>query len=228
MRQASVSNKVLDAAVAYARSGLPVFPCKRDKKPLTSNGFKDATCDVGQISMWWEDSPQASIGMPTGTTSGRVVIDIDPRHGGDKSLEDLQAKYGPLPNTLQSKTGGGGRHLFFWCRGAEIRNSAGVLARGLDVRGEGGYVILPPSPHPSGASYEWVNGVTAPLEMPGWLESLLLKPPARSASGTNGNGEKVPKGQRNSRLTSYAGVLRKNGDNAEARRLRVQPMNARR
>jgi putative DNA primase/helicase len=208
-------NSIMIAAMNYACNGLPIFPCKLDKTPYTARGFKDATSDANEVTELWTRWPGASIGMPTGTMSGRFVIDVDPRHNGHKSLAELQSKYGPLPQTLESKTGGGGRHLFFECRGLDIRNSAGVLGVGLDVRGNGGYVILPPSPHESGNSYEWVNGGTeVVLDMPQWLESLVLNPQRRKTVA-NGNGEKIPKGQRNMRMASYAGTFRRNGDIAE-------------
>ena len=215
------------AALNLACSGLPVFPCKLDKTPYTTRGFKDATSDANQVSDFWERWPGASIGLPTGATSGRIVIDIDPRHGGDKSIEELQTRYGPLPLTLESKTGGGGRHLFFQCRGLDIRNSAGVLGDGLDVRGNGGYVVLPPSPHESGNPYEWLNGSNQPvLDMPEWLEKLLLKPQRRKPS-VNGNGEKIPEGGRNQYLTSLAGTLRRKGATQETIEAALLAENAR-
>lgn len=208
---------LLTAAMDLACRGIPVFPCKADKTPWTEHGFKDATEDANEVCELWARRPGASIAMPTGRPSGRIVIDVDPRHGGNESLEQLQAKFGPLPVTLESRTGGGGRHLFFWCRGTDIRNSAGKLGPGLDVRGEGGYVILPPSPHPSGNSYSWVNEKQAIVEMPGWLESLLIEPSPRgtSAANGNGNGEKIPQGSRNQHLASLAGALRRKGGTQE-------------
>src|SRR6516164_7716334 len=185
MKTPAKNASLLEAALSYAAIKLPVFPCQLDKKPYTKHGFLDAVCDKQQIRAWWTKWPEASIGMPTGVASARIVIDVDPRHGGDESLLELETKYGALPTTLETKTGGGGRHLFFVCQG-NIRNSAGVLGPGVDVRGEGGYVILPPSLHLSGANYEWVNGGQPPADMPPSLEALLTGP--EGAAGTNGTG----------------------------------------
>jgi putative DNA primase/helicase len=208
------SANLLEAALSYAAVQLPVFPCQLDKKPYTPHGFLDAVCDKQQIRAWWAKRPEASIGMPTGIVSGRIVVDVDPRHGGDDSLLELEKKYGALPPTSETKTGGGGRHLFFVCRGLGIRNSAGALGPGVDVRGEGGYVILPPSPHPSGTNYEWVNGWQSPADMPSWLEALLTKP--GRAAGANDAGNKIPAGQRNPALTSLAGSMRRKGTTEES------------
>jgi len=150
-----MSNPKLQAALAYAAKGKPVFPCGINKKPLTAHGFKDATTDPAQIREWWEKWPDASIGMPTGKASGLWVLDVD-LPDGPASLEALEAKHGKLPPTLTQKTGGGGSQFFFVLpEGRTVKNSAGKIGMGLDIRGEGGYVILPPSDHESGGRYEW-------------------------------------------------------------------------
>jgi hypothetical protein len=155
--------KMLDAALEHAKQDTPVFPCRTDdKSPLTPNGYKDATTDEKQITLWWTQYPSAMIGMPTGKASGRWVLDldIDASKGlnGIKELEKLVAKNGPLPKTRSSKTPRGGMHLFFAYTGAvTIKNSTSKLAPGIDVRGEGGYVILPPSVTADGGSYSWCD-----------------------------------------------------------------------
>ncbi len=144
------------AALAYAARGWPVFPCQ-GKIPRTPHGFQDATTDGTQIRQWWARWLDATIGVPTGVASGLVVLDIDPRHGGEESLATLIAAHGPLPETVESRTGGGGRHLFFQHPGGYVPNSSGRLGPGLDIRGDGGYVIVPPSLHASGQRYEWTR-----------------------------------------------------------------------
>ncbi len=149
-------NSMMRAAMAYARAGWPVFPCRQDKSPLTKRGFKDATLDEAQIQDWWTRWPDASIGVPTGRAIGAWVLDVDIPDGPD-SLADIEAKIGTLPKTLEQCTGSGGRHLFFaLAEGDVVRNSAKKIGPGLDIRGEGGYVIVPPSMHPSGKQYQWV------------------------------------------------------------------------
>lgn len=147
---------LLDAALAYAARGIPVFPCNEQKRPLTPRGFKDATTDPKQIRAWWSRWPRAGIGMPTGLKSGFWVVDVDMPEGPG-TLAALEAEHGPLPKTLSARTGGGGRHIFFkWDPAAPIRNNAKTkLGPGLDIRGDGGYVILAPSPHESGNAYRW-------------------------------------------------------------------------
>jgi hypothetical protein len=161
-------------ALEYARRGMPVFPCHwqepRRKHPLTPRGFHDASCDSAIAAKWWNQWPKALIGMPTGRASGLDVLDIDvkdPHANGFDSLKDLGHV---LPDTPMAHTASGGMHVYFAdSPDRELRNSAGLLGPGLDVRGTGGYVILP-SP---GSGYEWDpiwNFETVqPLPAPSWL-----------------------------------------------------------
>ena len=172
-----VGRVCLAAALDLARRGARVFPClPRGKTPLTPHGCLDATADAATIRRWWTRWPGANVGLATG--SGLLALDVDPRHSGDASLAALQA----LPATREALTGGGGRHLFFRAAGA-VRCSAGRLGPGLDVRCEGGYIVAPPSVHPSGAFYRWhpVRGLAHPVaEAPARLLELL-RPRARPA-----------------------------------------------
>ena len=122
---------LLDAALAYARAGFPVFPVRVDKAPLTPHGFKDATTEETQIREWWSEVARRRMRMPTGALSGVVVLDVDPRHGGDESLAQLVEEHGPLPDGPVVNTGGGGRHLYFKHPGghvpAEIDLNGGTL-----------------------------------------------------------------------------------------------------
>jgi hypothetical protein len=104
-----------NSALAYAEHfGFAVFPCKPGgKTPLTSHGFKDATKDPAQIRDWCKRWPDANIGIATGPISGIVVLDIDPRHGGDDTLAALELQYGALPAIPMVLTGGGGVHYYF-------------------------------------------------------------------------------------------------------------------
>ena len=121
------------------------------KHPRTQNGFRDATTDRPQIKEWWSESPEANIGIATGAVSGIFVVDIDGK-AGKRTLHDLESRYGELPPTVTVKTGRG-RHFYFRLNGGQIRNSAGRLGKGIDVRGDGGYVVGAGSVHRSGVKY---------------------------------------------------------------------------
>jgi Bifunctional DNA primase/polymerase, N-terminal len=112
------------------------------------------------------------VGVPTGKKSGVVVLDVDVDDGGLESLAKLERAVTPAPKTARARTGGGGIHVFFrYPRGTEIRNSAGLLGPGLDVRGEGGYVVVPPSRTQS--PYQWVD--RSPLAEASWLIEHLIE-----------------------------------------------------
>lgn len=148
-----------DAAIEYAKKGFAVFPLKyRDKVPLTRNGCKDATTDAAQIKAWWQKYPNANIGLATGSVSQNVFVidlDIDEDRGidGYHSLEDWQREHGDFPETWTAITGRGGYHLYYRGNG-KIKNQAGIID-GVDIRGNGGYVVAPPSIHKNGNRYEW-------------------------------------------------------------------------
>jgi len=126
--------------------------------------------DVDRVRRWWQRWPNANIGVVTGAVSGVVVLDVDPRNGGDRSLFELERGRGPLPDTVQTETGGGGRHVWFRHPGGDIVSC--VLAPGLELKGEGGLVVIPPSLHTSGRHYSWASGCTPenlPLAaLPAW------------------------------------------------------------
>jgi hypothetical protein len=226
---------LLDAAFWYAGLGLPVFPlhwvddqgqcsCGKQcgsvgKHPLIPNGHLGATTDPGQIGRWWSRWPDANIGIPTGERSGLLVLDEDVKNNGFISLNALEEKRGRLPKTLTVRTGGGGRHLYLiYPAGCEIRNSVGRLGLGLDVRGEGGYIVAPPSRTDKG-SYEFLDRLP-PAEPPEWFLEAA-RTPYRAATDEHGaklgqpgglgsatlDGRSIPDGARNSRLTSIAGRL---------------------
>jgi hypothetical protein len=112
----------------------------------------------------------------TGATSGIFVLDVDVRHRGGDSLDKLTMKHGRLPRTLTARTPSGGWHFYLAWPGVEIRNSAGSLDDGLDIRAEGGYVAAPPSVIPRVGVYRWEQGSTHVAAAPAWLVRLLRKP----------------------------------------------------
>lgn len=149
-------DNLLDYAIAYAKKNIFVFPCRLDKKPITAHGFQDATTDLEQVRAWWTAQPQASIGVACGA-SGWVVLDIDADKGGYQSFDVLFEQGIVEPDdlyTMTNLTGGGGMHIIWKApEGVNLSNSAGKLGKGLDIRANGGYIIAPPSGHPSGNRY---------------------------------------------------------------------------
>jgi hypothetical protein len=204
------------AALAYAGWSYPVFPLQpRGKKPATARGFKDATTDQVQISDWWRRNPDANIGVPSGPESGFFALDVD-GPDGEASLRELIERHENLPKTRVSITGKG-RHLWFRYPGFRVGNiQNGKLGKGLDIRGDGGYVVVPPSWHASGRRYEWEGGEEAEIaEAPSWFLGLLREGDRRlqsSLAAPLGTAQaKIPRGERHQALMSYAGKLRHEG-----------------
>lgn len=170
----------LDAALGYAGRGWAVIPCEpRGKLPLTEHGSRDATTDADTIRAWWLRWPAANVAIVTGAVSGLVVLDIDAREPkrGDVSLVELVRDRGPIPWTLEVLTGSGGAHYYFAIpAGLTLRNSASRIGPGIDSRGEGGFVIAPPSMHASGSRYSWIDDGAPLAELSGWLLEAMLGP----------------------------------------------------
>lgn len=176
----------LDAALAYAAErGWHVAPIAPGTKWPRITAWQDAaTTDPATITAWWTEQPADGVSIVTGEASAIFVVDVDPRHGGDDTLADLEATHEPLPDTVRCLTGGGGTHHYFRMPdGVRIRNDAGIsLGPGLDVRGDGGQVVAPPTLHPeTGIAYTWdleadpFDGV-AVADPPLWLVELLTAP----------------------------------------------------
>ncbi|HEU5002552.1 MAG TPA: bifunctional DNA primase/polymerase [Actinomycetota bacterium] len=180
-----------EAALDYARAGWAVFPlfgirangecgCRRadcprpGKHPLVARGLHEATTEVGVVAGWWGRWPAANIAVATGAASGIVVIDVD-EPGGSASLELVMRALGPLPATLEALTGGGGRHLVYVHPGGWMGNTVGKLhgfadpLPHVDLRADGGAIVVAPSRHVSGRTYRWVDATTPPAPAPNWL-----------------------------------------------------------
>lgn len=234
-----------EAALWYATNGVPVFPlhtptadgcscgknpgavpddkvCRsQGKHPRTATGFKEATTDPEQVNEWWDKWPTANIGIPTGTDTKLLLVDLDPRNGGPASSAELAERIGPIPDTVEIITGGGGRHLPFRYAGGRVRKE---LAKGIDLKGDGGYFVAPPSLHASGQRYAFDetsggrDGLINPAPAPQWLldyaaventpefgsqnQASPTKTPVR---------EKVGPGGRHKHLVSQAGSMRRRG-----------------
>lgn len=180
------------------------------KHPRTKNGLHDASIDEAKIRRWWDIWPEANIGVATGKDAGFFALDVDPRSGGDESLASLEGEHGKLPWTRTAVSGGGGVHFLFKCPDFPVRSSAGELGPGLDVKGEGGAIVVAPSLHAGGRRYRWRNG--GPIaDAPEWLLSLLRETRKPRANGGAAIGDGIPEGRRNNTLTSLAGTMRRRG-----------------
>ncbi|HEY7202430.1 MAG TPA: bifunctional DNA primase/polymerase [Candidatus Dormibacteraeota bacterium] len=195
-------------------------PAKHPIGDLVPHGLQQASTDRRVIARWWATYPRANVGLRTGAVSGLVVLDVDGRTG-EASLRELVARHGRFRATW-AMTGSGGWHAYFAYPGSEVRNSGSRLGTNLDVRGDGGYAVAPPSRHFSGGAYHW-RTVVPPrlLPVPSWMLDLLRPAPVapprpvRLESGLSvyvvaaveaeaREVAEAPEGQRNNRLNLAA------------------------
>ena len=201
------SSMQIAALKAIDRGWNPIPVKFKSKTPSRAwKEFQDRRVNKDEIQELFPDNEANNMGIVTGKISGLCVLDVDKKSGGFETLENLTAEFGSLPQTPTAITGGGGLHFYFEAHG--IRNSAGILGKGLDIRGDGGYVVCPPSVHESGTHYQWQPGLSpdevpvAPI--PNWLlDKLNRKVSEVSEAGT------IEEGRRHDHLTSFAGRLLK-------------------
>jgi len=214
MQSAQPFSEIVLAAKYYLSRQWSILPLRpREKRPLIQwEPFQSTRPSEAELHLWFEHWPDANIGVVTGEISNLVVLDIDPDHGGDASLERLERRFQPLQATIEAKSGGGGRHLYFAHPGGIIRNRT-AIAQGIDLRGDGGYVVAPPSIHPTGARYMWALG-RSPEDMalsplPRWLMATTgaMRPKRTLDDWRQLVREGVPEGQRNSTIASLTGHL---------------------
>lgn len=214
--------ELLSAATEYATQGLPVLPLhtvrggrctcgKADcdspgKHPRIRNGLNGASADVSAVASWWQRWPDANVGIRTGESSGLVVLDIDTPKGGSGALDDLERRHGRIAKTARVLTGSGGQHVYLRHPGGQVLNSEQKLGAGLDVRGDGGYVVAPPSMHASGRPYKWTTPLTTLAYAPEWLLDATSRNGATATAP-----ERIAEGERNATLASIAGSLRRRG-----------------
>lgn len=218
----------IDFAAFYSQQKWDIFPCKpHDKTPLVK-WADEATSDMFQIAEWWSRYPDANIGLATGKRSGVFALDVDAGHGGLDTLRQHTEKFGRLPDTPTSNTGGGGNHyLFSWDDNYKVRNSAGRLGQGLDTRGDGGYIVVPLSVHPSGNLYKWqadhAPSKTPIAKAPDWLVKMLFTEQIQQVTTQPQGAYSV--GRRNNALTQMAGAMRRRGASDDEIFVAINAMN---
>jgi hypothetical protein len=169
------------AAIQYARMRWPVFPLAGKLPYHGTHGHKDATVDLQQVERMWQEHPSANIGLATGAVSGVIVLDLDPRHAEQHTpnlTRVLAERYGNLPQTRTARTAHGGLHLYYQHPkdGKTYPNAVKLNGiAGIDARGDGGYVVLPPSRLYHSLSYQWGTRETSIAPAQDWLLTLLLR-----------------------------------------------------
>ena len=206
----------LQAALRYYEYGWSVIPfLPRSKRPMVRwRRFQAVRASRETLEKWFTKEPDANVGIITGQISKLVVLDVDLKYGGDDSLLECEGKHGALPDTTEALSGGGGRHLYFRHPGGSVHNQVNLFP-GIDVRGDGGVIIAPPSVHPSGRPYAWEVSHhpddVKPAAMPAWLRKAIIETHAFSGHTTEHwcslIADGVNEGARNQSIASLAGHL---------------------
>jgi len=209
-----------NSALRYLSREWSVIPMRAgDKRPAVRwKQYQSKIASEKEVRNWFRQQPDTNIGIVTGKVSNLLVIDVDPRHGGADSIAGLEDDYAHLPHTIEAMTGSGGSHIYFAHPGYNLPNRVG-LKPGIDLRGDGGCVVAPPSLHPSGMRYAWKRSHhpddTSLARMPDWLIKL-----ATAQTGSRGHPQEhwrslvktgVNKGERNNTIASFAGYLLRQG-----------------
>jgi len=208
------NNELLDAALRLADLGVHVFPCKpRSKEPATIRGLHAATVDPDRVKRFWAIDENFNLAAVTGSVSGFFAMDVD-GVAGENSVAALEAEHGALPPSIENITATGRHVLFQWDPNYDIRNSASKIAPGVDVRGQQGYILMPPSWHPSGRQYtRSVDCAGTLAAAPEWLLRLAGTPATGAGKATPPEqwcdliASETAAGERNSTATRLAGHL---------------------
>ena len=235
-----MKNTLKEAALQYVDMGFAVFPIipprfggkSPGKRPYIAGWQHDASTDKEKVTQWWDKWPDANIGIATGAISGGLVVidlDIDNEKGvnGYEYLKEWQQEHGDLPDTWQSITGRGGYHLFY--KDISINRSIVGLYEGIDIRGDGGYIVAPPSLHRNGKRYEWEQGPGDGIEIAqvdNRVSEFLLGP-APEGWSTQGfeMPEQLPEGQRTQWLVKMVCSMQAKGAGDEAIKAAVKAEN---
>lgn len=163
-------SRLARAAVVYASRGFLVHPCQEaGKRPLLRHGVSEASSEADTVAEWWRRWPSANVGLATGHLL--VVVDLDGAEGLRSWSQLLSGRHQDV-TTVTVETGRG-RHIWFHSPAAPVRNSAGRVGRGIDVRGSGGYVLAPPSVHPTGVAYTFNRACAVLADWPEWLDNAI-------------------------------------------------------
>jgi len=218
-QEAQQKNRFLAAALWYVRQGYSVIPLQpRRKKPLIEwRQYQEERAMAEQVKAWWQKWPNANVGIVTGEVSGVIVLDVD----GPEGEATLRKEKLHIPATVIAKTGGGGWHYLFKHPGFPCHNFAGKTGKTIlphvDFRGDGGYIVAPPSLHESGNCYEWAISPreAALADPPEWLFALIRRQAGFSSGGRVTPEDwrrEIPEGERNTTLARLAGSLLSKGN----------------
>lgn len=205
-------NKTLKTALSLLSSGFSVIPA-HGKQPIgTWQDYQRKLKTAGELERDFINFSNTNIGIVTGKISNIFVLDID-GYEGEESLSKLEKKYKPLPPSVEVITGGDGRHIYFhYPKDNEVKNSAGKIGYKLDIRGNGGFVICPPSVHKSGKQYHWSVDCTEDISpAPEWLLNLVTTQPKNMEATSSADWSKlaqgVAEGSRNESIARLSGLL---------------------
>ena len=238
IRESLKTNERFLAACSYAEKGWHVFPVhfiqnngecscgdlnctNKGKHPIVASGLNDATTNTEQIIKWWSERPYANVAIRTGEISGISVIDIDPRHDGDSTLDELIDNFGDIPETVMAITGGGGSHIII--KHNKAFHSQNNILQGVDIKCDGGYILAEPSNHLSGGKYYWdvahhpdeISPVDLQAENKKFFNYLSELQNPEFLTEKEVLNPITNEGNRNGTLTSVAGGLRRRGLNGE-------------
>ncbi|QKE73461.1 hypothetical protein HPK19_11885 [Arthrobacter citreus] len=207
-------NTKLKAALMYAEKlKWPVIPLI-GKVPIVEGGYKSATTEPYIIENWWRNNPNANIGIPTGKVTGFFAVDIDPRNDGHLTQIALFEQYGAFPHTVEAITGGGGIHYLFKYPNKQISGKNNKF-QGIDIKADGGYIVVSPSTHDSGKTYSWKkpnHPLNTPIaDAPDWLLQALVVEENKKISKPSSHWLEIIKGAddgcRNDSAAQFAGYL---------------------
>ena len=192
---------MIDAALSLSSTGIPIFPVKADKKPYITSWQDKATIDPLMVKKWWRQWPEANVAMPTGHQSGFVAVDVDVKNGVDgyESLSSIEAMFG-VQGTRRIETPSGGVHLIYRCT-QKVKSRVGILD-GIDIRGDGGYIVAQGSVI-NGSAYKVIHDVPPEemtMDMVSWInDTQNTKSPLKVG---------VAKGERNDKIFKLASSYR--------------------